>query len=340
MINDEQRKMIQEEVLIALGSCPDLDMIQDNGEIIRFDDNEKGRRNKNCWLCVYPYTSRLYWTRGNWREGTNGHASENGESKRWTAAEWKEFRHQEQKRKEEKERDREEKLKELRTWFKSLPTYGEMRKYYSHSYLEAKGLETSRKVAQVAKIYDVPHEYVDKRDRLPDRKNLFLVFPIIGSSGLLESVQIIDNWSNEKRFESGLSLTGRFYPLLESDSKRDLIFACEGFATGFSIFSATKRVTVVCLNCGNLLKGIQGATTYLLNYWKLNETPEEFYKRFIIVADNDRSRAGENAAEAACKKLGCSYVLIPEIGMDANDYHQKHGLKALCQILNFSKENE
>lgn len=347
MINDEQRKMIQQEVLTALGSCPPLDMIQDNDEYIRFDEREKRRGNQNCWLRVFPYTTRLYWTRGNNRLGKNGvwgHASETGESKRWTAAEWEEFRLQEQKRKEQKEREQQKELQKLRTWFKSLPTYGEERegfkrdgfKFYPHSYLEAKRLEFSRKAAQVAKVYYEQTGYVDKRSFIPNnRRNPYLVFPILGSSGLLESVQIIDNWKNEKHFKSGLPLSGRFYPLLESDSKRNLIFACEGFATGLSIFEATNRVTIVCLNCGNLPKGIQGATTYLLNYWKLKETPREFYRRFVIVADNDRSRAGEDAAIEACNELGCSYVLIPDEGMDANDFHHKYGLKALGQILNF-----
>ena len=84
--------------------------------------------------------------------------------------------------------------------------------------------------------------------------------------------------------------------------------------------------------------GIQGATRYLLNSWKLRETPEEFYKRFIIVADNDRSKAGEEGAIQACKELGCSYVLIPKgswESMDANDYHCNFGLKNLRKILTF-----
>lgn len=339
MINDEQRRTIQQSLLETLGSAPSLEEIQDNGEFIRFRDTSKSDYNRDCFLCVYPFTDKLVWSRGIWGNKDSWKTdTEEGESKRWTAAEWKEFRLQEQKRKEQKEQEQQKELEELRTWFKSLPTYGEERerfKYYPHSYLEAKGLESSRKAAQVAKVYIEKAGHFDKHDFIPNRRNPYLVFPILGSSGLLESVQIIDNWKNEKRFKSGLPLSGRFYPLLESDSKRNLIFACEGFATGLSIFEATNRVTIVCLNCGNLPKGIQGATTYLLNYWKLKETPREFYTRFVIVADHDRSRAGEDAAKAACNELGCSYVLIPDEGMDANDFHHKYGLKALGQILNY-----
>ena len=349
MINDEQRKMIQQEVLTALGSCPPLDMIQDSGEIVRFDEREKGSGNKNCWLCVYPYTRRLYWTRGNnrLRENNWGHASETGESKTWTPEEWREFKQQEQERKEKKEKELQDNLKKLREWFKSLPKYGEFYagSRYHHSYIERKGLTSSLKLWEMARIYKEDAFFIfdtEGRRGLDDlynqpwyRKSPYLVFPILGASGLIESVQTIDAWKNDKKFVKGLPLAGRFYPLFNADSATDKIFACEGFATGLSIFEATNRLTVVCLNCGNLTKGIQGATTYLLNSWRLKETPEEFYKRFIIVADNDLSKAGEEGAVQACKELGCSYVLIPEVGMDANDYHHKYGKKQLSKILKF-----
>ena len=202
----------------------------------------------------------------------------------------------------------------------------------------------------MVRVYDERIGFIETKHDLDDcinttwyRKQPYLVFPILGESGLLESVQLIDNMNknlvrNRKKFVKGLPLAGRFYPIFNADSATDKIFACEGFATGLSIFEATNRLTVVCLSCGNLSKGIQGATRYLLNSWKLRETPEEFYKRFIIVADNDKSKAGEEGAIQACKELGCSYVLIPKgswESMDANDYHCNFGLKNLRKILTF-----
>ena len=73
--------------------------------------------------------------------------------------------------------------------------------------------------------------------------------------------------------------------------------------------SGDSSQVVVCFSAGNLQK---------------IAAPGGF-----VIADNDASRTGENAARAT----GLSYWSPPDVGTDANDYHQKYGLDALAKAL-------
>lgn len=92
---------------------------------------------------------------------------------------------------------------------------------------------------------------------------------------------------------------------------------CEGYATGLSIRAAMKalkrRYTLhICFSAGNMVK--VAATL----------------PRGFVVADNDESKAGEDAA----KRIGWPYWMPPEVGMDANDLHRRDGLFKFSQSLN------
>lgn len=91
---------------------------------------------------------------------------------------------------------------------------------------------------------------------------------------------------------------------------------CEGYATALSIRAALKamkrRYTLhVCFSAGNMQK--VAATL-----------PDGF-----VVADNDASRTGEEAA----KKIGWPYYAPPDIGDDFNDFSRKVGLFKSSQAL-------
>jgi hypothetical protein len=54
--------------------------------------------------------------------------------------------------------------------------------------------------------------------------------------------------------------------------------------------------------------------------------------QIIIVADNDESGTGKNYSDQASAKYAAQTILIPEKGMDANDYHAAgHSLQALLE---------
>ena len=100
------------------------------------------------------------------------------------------------------------------------------------------------------------------------------------------------------------------------DHWEDAVWLCEGYATGVSIYEATGQGVVIAFSANNL-KAV-GQTFQ-----------DKFGRRLVIVADNDESGTGEKAA----MESGLRYVLIPEPGMDANDYATKKGVEALRGLL-------
>ena len=94
-------------------------------------------------------------------------------------------------------------------------------------------------------------------------------------------------------------------------------FLCEGYATGLSILAALRSVglrasVLVCFSAGNLV----------------TVAPAIRGKGFVF-ADNDRSEAGERAAQ----QTGLPYCMSDRVGEDANDLHMRAGLMAVCQHL-------
>lgn len=89
----------------------------------------------------------------------------------------------------------------------------------------------------------------------------------------------------------------------------------EGYATGLSVRAAMAALyrdcrVIVCFSAGNLAHVAR------------------LYPRAFVVADNDRSHAGELAA----RQSGLRYVMPAQVG-DANDLHAQEGLPALMALL-------
>jgi hypothetical protein len=55
---------------------------------------------------------------------------------------------------------------------------------------------------------------------------------------------------------------------------------------------------------------------------------KELRPKAFVFADNDKSGAGVKAAA----ETGLSFVMTAEYG-DANDYHQRHGVRALAKLI-------
>lgn len=92
---------------------------------------------------------------------------------------------------------------------------------------------------------------------------------------------------------------------------------CEGYATGLSIRAALGHLhrqarVVVCFSAGNMVH-------------VASQMPGAKY----VVADNDKSGTGERAAVAT----GLPWSMPPDVGMDANDYHQAAGIRALAELM-------
>lgn len=94
----------------------------------------------------------------------------------------------------------------------------------------------------------------------------------------------------------------------------------EGYATGLSVRAAlrwlhTDGQIVVCFSAGNLAH-----IGKLVRSWSVPS---------FVMADNDKSGAGEAAAE----ETGLMWCMPGDVDTDANDMHQREGIGALAEFI-------
>jgi putative DNA primase/helicase len=161
----------------------------------------------------------------------------------------------------------------------------------AHPYLQAKGL---------------------RELGLVDKEDGSLIVPMYAAEryGDITSVQRISE-TGEKKFLPGGRAKDAVFHLGRGDS--DVLV--EGYATGLTVMLALRELyrrarVVVCFSAGNLA------------------SVARYYKGRVI-ADNDASKAGEEAA----KKSGLPWSMPSEVGMDADDLRQKEGIRAVCELL-------
>ena len=146
-----------------------------------------------------------------------------------------------------------------------------------------------------------------------------LVIPLLDSSYSLATVQYIETSGEEttKRFHKGLSPSGSFFRFFSNDSS--IIYVCEGYSTGASIFEATGKLVYSAMSAGNMVK--------------VSEMVRKQFgaaQKIVVVADNDKSGAGQEYAGKAAKATAAEVVVVPIQGMDANDYvNAGHDLNTL-----------
>ena len=293
---------IQSVIQSTLGYSPSLNMIEYRAKYTRFDTEKKGHA--NGFFKVYDYKGQWVVLCGDWAQGGTKYVlrEEGGASvHELTKEERRELHDSLRRQREEEERVKSEALEIMRNRYTDLPFMDSLD--FPFPYLTRKGLSRS---------------YIGKYDKEKDS----LVFPIYDYRGHLVGLQDIDAQGN-KRISRGSTKKGSFALLRRSSDDTGKIYACEGFATGISIFEATGATVIICIDAGNLELGIDSGCLYL------NTDP----KNVIIVADNDESGTGEKEARKACSSLGCSFILIPYENMDANDYAQEYGKEFLSCLL-------
>lgn len=116
----------------------------------------------------------------------------------------------------------------------------------------------------------------------------------------------------EKRFLPGMRAKGSVYRI--GRGKR--IILVEGYATGLSVDAAARQMrldvsVLCCFSAGNLIH--------------VSQTHGH-----LVMADNDASRTGEQAAI----DTGLPWLMPQAVGTDWNDVHASNGLMAVCVALN------
>ena len=92
---------------------------------------------------------------------------------------------------------------------------------------------------------------------------------------------------------------------------------CEGYATGLSIELAVRSV------------GLPASVLVTFSATNLVHVAQFLKGRVFVFADNDKSEAGERAAQ----DTGHPYCMSDVVGEDANDVHARAGLMAVAQML-------
>ena len=142
------------------------------------------------------------------------------------------------------------------------------------------------------------------------RHNLLLPMRNV-RTGDVQSLQEIDAEGDKKFLPGGKARRGVLRIGYRSRSAET--WYCEGYATALSVREALKMLyrraaVVVCFSAHNLA---------------------QVASHGYVVADNDESDTGEKCA----KQTGLPYWMPPDAGDDANDFHQKHGARALADAL-------
>jgi len=174
-----------------------------------------------------------------------------------------------------------------------------------HPYLSAKGVRPF-------KVY----ELADGR----------LAIPMRDEAGKLWSLQFISP-DGSKLFLKDAKASGLYCSI---GAPQGRIIVCEGYATGASIYQATRDAVAVAFSAGNLLPV---AKTLRAKYPDVE---------LVIAADNDAETEGNpgltRATEAARAVGGRLAVPVVEGGKDFNDLHQKEGEEAVRQQIAGAKE--
>ena len=159
------------------------------------------------------------------------------------------------------------------------------------------------------------------------QSNDALVIPL-RADGDIHSLQFI-NTDGTKRFLTNGRIKGCYFSI---GKPQDVIYICEGYATGASIYEATGAAVVVAFNAGNLLTVAQ---VIRAKYPTI---------KLVICADDDANQIGMTKAKEAAIAVG-GYVVIPDFGetrpekaTDFNDLHQLKGLDVVKQQLDAHSE--
>lgn len=207
----------------------------------------------------------------------------------------------------------------------------EQRASIDHAAIARRAAEADRQVREgrekaarsaadiVSKCYQGAHPYLDRKGFPEERglclndpdRGLLLAIPMRVNRTELVGLQMIDA-DGGKKFLFGQRTSDAVFVI--GDRRRRPIL-CEGYATALSVRQAVAACkmlacVVVCFSAHNIPK-----------------IAARCNGQAVVVADNDRSGTGERVAVQS----GMPWWMPPDVGTDANDYHQAAGIYELSR---------
>lgn len=285
------------DAIAAAGMTPPRNLV--SGKWLRFPGIGKGSSNTAGWCrIITPHFARF----GDWSTGLKAtwcdeSVVDSATSKRLLNEALRREREFAARTRMQQERAAQ---RAARIVGESVPQY--------HAYLKRKGFPT---------LIGLVHQ---GDPVVPKGKEIFgaqLVIPIRDAETYkrIISAQLIDE-RGEKVFLPGARTQRGIYRIGVEPKEAKRVALCEGYCTALSIHAALQRLpgphaVIACFSANNL------------------EIVAENFPQAFIAADNDQSKAGEEAA----KRTGLPWVMPPDEGDDFNDLMLRHGLHAVTEVL-------
>lgn len=191
--------------------------------------------------------------------------------------------------------------------------------------LQRKQALKARNIFRRAKECDT-HPYLTKKDILShgcrvDKDNVLIV-PLY-FRGSLVSVQYIFA-DGQKKYLYGARKQGVYGYI--GDDVTDIIYICEGFATGATIQEATQKSVFISLDSGNLVH----VASEVRKMYPLH--------KIVICADNDqykKSNTGIKAAEKASCKIDADivYPIFRDVSSKPTDFNDLYHLEGYSSVI-------
>ena len=157
----------------------------------------------------------------------------------------------------------------------------------------------------------------------------------------VQSVQMIGP-DGSKKFLPGGKASEAVYKIGKGDER----YYCEGYATALSVMAALKRLyrdqhseVWVCFSAGNIPNVAKSRRRSMViadhDWWRCpkKECRAKWDYESKRCPSCGSSGVTEPAGEKHAKQTGLPYWMPPDVGTDANDFHQRHGVKALADAL-------
>lgn len=243
----------------------------------------------------------------------------------------------------------------VKSWDKELSKDKNFAKAYKKKNTEAKAqqeLDKKRKHKECAEKWSeiiktmkpcTEHEYLTYKKVKPfgnilQDGNGVLVIPIYNINGFVGVQRIITDKKTgtfEKRFSSGIQISGSIFPLKKITKKDEMIYLSEGYATSASIQEAFPDVpSICCFNASNIPKAIE---TIRMKHPDI---------KICIASDDDHTvktpidNPGVYYSKISCKRYGQVIYKKPQFDMVEKDWTDFNDLAMVKGIDEVRKQLE
>jgi putative DNA primase/helicase len=287
------------EAIADYGYATPREIIMD-GKLRRFATDANKNYSKDGWYIGFDDATGKAGAFGSWRDGNNITWS-NGTGRQLNEQEKRDV---ERKRQEAFEQAKKEKLEAAQ---RAKRLYEKAQETGSSGYLTKKGIEQPEGTRFVSGLSSSAFGFA-----FEPRNINALIVPVYAPSGVIATLQIIENDGNKLFMKNG-STSGGWFGIGDWQAAKCIVIA-EGIATAQSIHQASGLPVLAAFSAHNL------STVALMARMK-NALGE-----ILIAVDGDK--AGREGSEKAAKSCGGKMIEAPD-GMDWNDVHQAEGIQSV-----------